>query len=163
MLTFDYVVIGIVAVSLFWGLWRGVVSELVALAAWGIGIFAGIEYGAVTGQALYAGVNDPTLRMLAGCATVFVGILLAMALIGMVVRSMVKALGLSLSDRLLGALFGLVRGLLMVLVLVAAGGMTSAPQQTWWKSAMLAAPLETAVMGIKPMLPEDLAKRIRFS
>jgi membrane protein required for colicin V production len=163
MATFDYVVIGVVAVSLFWGLWRGVVGELVALAAWGIGVFAGIEYGAAVGQALYAGVNDPTLRILAGGATVFVGILLAMAVIGLAVRSMVKALGLSLSDRLLGGLFGLVRGLLMVLVLVAAGGMTSAPQQTWWKSAMLAAPLETAVMGIKPMLPEDLAKRIRFS
>lgn len=163
MATFDYVVIGIVAVSLLWGLWRGVVSELLALAAWGIGIFAGIEYGAAAGLALYAGVTDPAMRMLAGCATVFVGVLLAMALIGLAVRSMVKALGLSLSDRLLGALFGLARGLLMVLLLVGAAGMTSAPQQTWWQSAMLAAPLETAVLGLKPMLPDDLAKRIRFS
>ena len=163
MLAFDYVVIGVVLISLLLGLWRGVVTEVVALAAWGIGIFAGLEYGKVSGQMLYGSLADPTMRTLAGCATVFIGILLAMAVIGMAVRSMVKALGLSLSDRLLGAIFGLVRGLLMILVLVGLGGMTGAPQQLWWKGAILAAPLETAVMATKPWLPEDLAKRIRFS
>ena len=163
MTTFDYVVIGIVTVSLLLGSWRGVVGELVALAAWGIGIFAGLEHGAAAGQAIYAGVSDPTMRLLAGCVTVFVGVLLAMSLIGMVVRSMVKALGLTLSDRLLGAVFGFARGMLMIIVLVGLGGMTSAPKQEWWKSATFAAPLETAVMVTKPWLPDDLAKRIRFS
>ena len=163
MTTFDYVVIGIVTVSLLLGLWRGVVGELVALAAWGIGIFAAIEYGAVAGNQLYTGVADPTMRMLAGCATIFIGVLLAMSIIGWAVRNMVKALGMSLSDRLLGAVFGLARGLLMILVLVALGGMTNAPKQEWWKSATFAAPLETAVMVTKQWLPEDVAKRIRFS
>jgi membrane protein required for colicin V production len=41
--------------------------------------------------------------------------------------------------------------------------MTSAPQQPWWRQASLAPPLETAVLAVKPMLPDDLAKRIRFS
>jgi membrane protein required for colicin V production len=76
---------------------------------------------------------------------------------------MVKALGLSLSDRLLGMFFGLARGVLVVMALVAAGGLTSAPQQPWWKQATLAQPLETAVLVAKPWLPDDLAKRIRFS
>jgi membrane protein required for colicin V production len=76
---------------------------------------------------------------------------------------MVKALGLSLSDRLLGMFFGLARGVLLVMMLVAAGGMTSAPQQLWWKEAALAPPLETAVLVAKPWLPDDLAKKIRFS
>ena len=48
-------------------------------------------------------------------------------------------------------------------VLVGLGGMTSAPTQAWWRQATLAAPLETAVMATKPWLPDDLAKRIRFS
>jgi membrane protein required for colicin V production len=51
----------------------------------------------------------------------------------------------------------------MIIVLVALGGMTSAPKQEWWKSATLAAPLETVVLAAKPWLPDDLAKRIRFS
>ena len=163
MTGFDYVVIGIVSVSLLFGLWRGVVGEVIALVAWGVGIFAAIEFGATVGHSVFAGLSDPALRTLAGCVVIFVGILVTMAVLNMVVRSMVKALGLSVSDRLLGMLFGLARGVLVVMVLVGLGGMTSAPIQPWWRNAMLAAPLETVVLAAMPWLPDDLAKRIRFS
>jgi len=163
MAVFDYAVIGIVALSLVLGLWRGVVSELIALAAWVLAFMAALEFGTRSGQFLFAGVADPAIRALAGCALVFVGVLVAMSLLRLAVHSMVKALGLSLSDRLLGMFFGLARGVLVVMALVAAGGLTSAPQQPWWKQATLAQPLETAVLVAKPWLPDDLAKRIRFS
>lgn len=163
MAVFDYVVIGIVAMSLVLGLWRGVVSEMIALAAWILAFMAALEFGAQVGLQLFMGIADPALRALAGCAVVFIGVLVAMSLVRLAVRSMVKTLGLSLSDRLLGMVFGLARGLLVVLVLVAAGGLTPAPQQAWWKQAVLAQPLETAVLVAKPWLPDDLAKRIRFS
>jgi membrane protein required for colicin V production len=163
MTVFDYVLIGIVAISLLLGLWRGVIGELIALAAWAIGVFGAAEFGGRVGEMLYQGIADPTIRMLAGCVTVFVGVLIVMALLRMAVKSLVKALGLSVSDRLLGSLFGLARGLLICMVLVALGGMTSAPQQPWWQDAKLSAPFETAVLVAKPWLPEDLAKRIRFS
>ncbi len=163
MATFDYVVLGIVAVSLMLGLWRGVVSELIALAAWVMAFMAALEFGADAGKAVFTGLADPAIRILAGCVLIFVGVLVLMSLIRLAVRSMVKALGLSLSDRLLGMFFGLARGVLLVMLLVAAGGMTSAPQQPWWKEATLAPPLETAVLVAKPWLPDDLAKKIRFS
>jgi membrane protein required for colicin V production len=163
MVVFDYVVIGIVGLSLVLGLWRGVVSELIALAAWVLAFMAALEFGSQAGAALFTAIADPAIRALAGCALVFVGVLVAMSLVRLAVRSMVKALGLSLSDRLLGMFFGLARGVLVVLVLVAAGGLTSAPQQPWWKQAVLAQPLETAVLVARPWLPDDLAKRIRFS
>jgi membrane protein required for colicin V production len=86
-----------------------------------------------------------------------------MSLIRLAVRQMVKALGLSLSDRLLGMVFGAVRGVLLAMVLVAAGGMTSAPQQAWWKESTLVPPLQIAVLAAKPLLPDEVAKRIRFS
>ena len=163
MAVFDYAVIAIVALSLVLGLWRGVVSELIALAAWVLAFMAALEFGALTGQLLFAGIADPAIRALAGCALVFVGVLVIMSLLRLAVHSMVKALGLSLSDRLLGMFFGLARGVLVVMALVAAGGLTSAPQQPWWKQATLAQPLETAVLVAKPWLPDDLAKRIRFT
>jgi len=163
MTYFDYVVIGILTVSLLFGLWRGVVGEVVALIAWVTGVIAAVEYGGVVGNAIFAGISDPAVRMLAGCAVAFVGVLVAMALVRIAVRSMVKALGLTVTDRLLGMLFGIVRGALVVLLLVGLGGMTSAPTQVWWRQATLAPPLEVAVLAIKPWLPPDLAKRIRFS
>jgi membrane protein required for colicin V production len=163
MAVFDYVVIGIVAMSLVLGLWRGVVSEMMALAAWVLAFMAALEFGAQSGQLAFAGIADPAVRALAGCALVFVGVLVAMSLVRLAVRSMVKALGLSLSDRLLGMFFGLARGVLLVMILVAVGGMTAAPQQVWWTQATLAPPLQTAVLAARPWMPDDLAKRIRFS
>ena len=163
MAAFDYVVLGIVALSLALGLWRGVVGEVIAIIAWIAAVMGALEFGTATGQAVFAGIADPAIRALAGCTLIFVGILVAMALVRLAVRQMVKALGLSLSDRLLGMIFGLARGVLVVLVLVAAGGMTSAPQQPWWQEAALAPPLETAVLAVKPLLPDELAKKIRFS
>ena len=163
MATFDYVVLGIVAISLVLGLWRGVVSELIALAAWVLAFLAALEFGAPAGKLVFTGIADPAVRALAGCALIFISVLVLMSLVRLAVRSMVKALGLSLSDRLLGMFFGLARGVLLVMLLVAAGGMTSAPQQHWWKEATLAPPLETAVLVAKPWLPDDLAKKIRFS
>ncbi len=163
MTIFDYVVIGIVGLSLLFGLWRGVVGELIALAAWVLAVIAALEFGGWAGEMVFAGIADPAIRTLAGCVLLFVGVLVVMALVRMLVNSMVKALGLSVSDRILGMVFGVVRGLLVVMVLVGLGGMTSLPKQGWWKDAMLAQPMEIAVLVVKPWLPDDLAKRIRFS
>lgn len=163
MTFFDYVVIGIVGLSLAFGLWRGVIGELIALAAWGVGLFAAIHFGGLLGNMVFASISDASLRMLAGCVAVFVGVLVVAALIRMLLQRMIKALGLTLSDRLLGMAFGLARGVLVAMILVALGGMTSAPKQIWWREATLSPPLETAVMVVRPWLPDDLAKRIRFS
>ena len=163
MTVFDYVVIGIVGLSLLFGLFRGVVGELIALLAWGLGLFAALEFGSRVGHMVFGGISDSSMRTLAGCVLVFVGVLVLMALVRLAVRSMVKALGLSVSDRLLGMVFGLVRGVLVTMLLVGLGGMTSAPKQQWWQDATLAPPLQTAVLAVKQWLPDDLAKRIRFS
>jgi len=162
MTIFDYVVIGIVVASLLLGVWRGVVGELVALAAWVLAFFAAIEFGAEVGAAVFTGIADKAMRALAGCAVIFIGVLVVMALVRLAASGLIKALGLSVSDRLLGLIFGVLRGLLIALVLVAVGGLTSAPKQDWWQEAMLSAPLETGVLATKHWLPADLAKRIRF-
>jgi membrane protein required for colicin V production len=162
MTAFDYGVLAIVGASLLMGLWRGVVGEAMALAAWILAFFAARQLGGAAAQLLPAALADPGLRALAGCAVVFVGVLILMAIGRLAVSGMVRALGLGLSDRLLGLVFGLGRGLLIVLILVAAGGMTALPRQAWWAHAELALPLETLVLAARPWLPEDLAKRIHF-
>lgn len=163
MTVFDYIALAIIVLSLAFGLWRGMVSEIIALVAWGLGIFAAFQFGSELGAMLPGGIDDPTVRALVGCVLVFIAVLIVMAIIRILIVKAVKALGLSISDRLLGMFFGLARGLLITLVLVALGGMTAAPTQPWWRGATLAPPLETAVLAMKPMLPHDLAKRIRFS
>lgn len=162
MTVFDYVVIGVVAASLLLGLWRGVVGEVIALAAWVLAFFAAVQFGGELGNAVFTNIADKGLRAAAGFGAVFVGVLVVMALVRLAASSLIKALGLGLSDRLLGLVFGVARGLMIAMLIVAVGGMTSAPQAEWWQESTLAPPLETAVLAAKPWLPADLAKRIRF-
>ena len=163
MTGFDYVVITIVLASVLLGVWRGVVGEIIALAAWVLAFFAAKWWGAEVAQLFFAGlIADPALRIVAAWVTVFVAVLILMALVRLAVRGLLKALGLSLSDRLLGIIFGLARGLIIVFVLVAVGGMTSVPKEKWWREAYFSAPLETAVLAGMPWLPPEVSKRIRF-
>jgi membrane protein required for colicin V production len=163
MTAFDYVILGILACSVLLGFWRGVVGEIVALSAWVLAFFAARYFGSEAGEGLFSTmIGDAGLRALAGCALVFVLALALMALARMAVSGLIRALGLGLVDRFLGLFFGLARATLMILALVIVGGMTALPQQTWWAEASLAPPLETAVLALRPWLPEGLAQRIRF-
>ena len=163
MTGFDYVVITIVLASVLLGVWRGVVGEIIALAAWVLAFFAAKWWGAEVAQLFFTGlIADPALRIVAAWVAVFVAVLILMALVRLAVRGLLKALGLSLSDRLLGIIFGLARGLIIVFVLVAVAGMTSVPKEKWWREAYFSAPLETAVLAGMPWLPPEVSKRIRF-
>lgn len=161
MTVFDYSVVMVVAASLLLGMWRGVVGEIIALVAWILAFLAARAWGAELAL-WFSAIADPALRIVAGWVAVFVIVLIAMALLRLVVQSLLKALGMTVTDRLLGVMFGVARGLVIVLAFVAVGGMTSLPKEKWWSEAYFAAPLETAVLASRPWLPTDVAKRIRF-
>lgn len=162
MTVFDYIVIAIVAASVVLGLWRGVVGEVIALVAWVLAFFAARWWGGEVARLLQNLIADAALRLVAAWVLVFIVVLLLMALLRLAVQGLLKALGLSLTDRLLGMIFGVARGVLIVLVLAAVGGMTSMPKEKWWAQAYFAPPVETAVLASEPWLPQEWAKRIRY-
>jgi len=162
MTAFDYAVLTVIAASVLLGLWRGVVSEILALAAWIVAFVVARAEALVVANWLSGQIAEPGMRLAAAYVLVFVGVLLVFAIARMLISLMLKAAGLGLLDRLLGAGFGIMRGVLVVLMSVLVAGMTPLPKADWWRQAMLAPPLETAVIAAKPWLPADAAKRIRF-
>ena len=162
MTLFDYAVLAILLVSMMLGAWRGVVSEIIALAAWVLAFFTARWMGVGFAQLLPADIADPAIRLVIAWVLIFVVILLAMALVRLLVRRLLKALGLTLSDRMLGVLFGMVRGTVIVLILVAFGGALTLTKERWWSEAFFSAPLETAVLACKPWLPPEVAEWIQF-
>jgi membrane protein required for colicin V production len=162
MTVFDYAVLAVILLSVGLGVWRGVVSEILALVAWVAAFFAARAEAATVAPWLAQQIAEPGLRMAAAYALVFLGVLLLFWIGRMLLSLMLKAVGLGLLDRLLGACFGVLRGLVVVVAAVMVGGMTPLPATVWWRDAMFSPPLETAVIAIKPRLPADVAKRIRF-
>ncbi|OHC62170.1 MAG: colicin V production protein [Rhodocyclales bacterium GWA2_65_20] len=162
MTAFDYAVLTVIGASALLGLWRGVVSEILALAAWVVAFLVARAEASVVAAWLTAQIAEPGMRQAAAYVLIFVGVLIVFAIARMLISLMLKAVGLGLLDRLLGAAFGVLRGILVVWVAVLVAGMTPLPKADWWRDAMLAPPLETAVIAAKPWLPADAAKRIRF-
>ena len=162
MTIFDYAVLSVLAASILLRVARGAVRELLALVSWVVAFMAANSLAASFALMLPAGIHGELLRMLVAFVAVFLSALLGMSLVTMLTSAMVKTVGLGFIDRLFGALFGLARGLLVVLLIVLASGMTALPQESFWQKALFSKPLETAVKMIMPWLPQDLSKRIHY-
>ena len=162
MTGFDYAVLTVIALSSLLGLWRGVASEVLGLAAWVAAFFAARTWGPQLGMILPAQLGEALWREVAGLVLVFVVTLLLFGLARLLFSRLLRAVGLGLVDRLLGAAFGVARGLLVALAGVLVCGLTAIPRQAAWQDAWLAPPLETAVVAAKPWMPPVLAQKIRY-
>lgn len=162
MVAFDWAVIAIAGLSALLGLWRGVVSEVLSLAAWVAAFLAAGQFSGLLALRLTSAFGDKGVANVAGFAIIFVGVLILFALVRFLAKSLLSAIGLGPLDRVLGGIFGLARAAVVLLVLVILGGLTTLPREPWWSEANFSPPLETAVMAVKPHLPQALAKKIRF-
>jgi membrane protein required for colicin V production len=88
--------------------------------------------------------------------------LLGMVLLSLALVELVRAAGLGFADRVLGLAFGLARGALVVLTLVLLAGLTRLPEHPAWRDAMLSPPLEVLAIAVKPWLPGEVSRRIRY-
>jgi membrane protein required for colicin V production len=156
---FDYAVLVVLGISALLGFWRGIVGEVLALAAWVAGFLAARAWAEPAGRLL---PGEPALRFALGFVLVLVGVLVIFAVARLVMRMLLKAVGLGLLDRILGAGFGVLRGAIVVLIVVLLAGLTALPKSAWWQQAALAPPLETAAIASKPWLPGEMAVRIHY-
>jgi len=163
MTVFDYAVLVIVGFSILLSMIRGLVREILALLAWVAAFVVANLFGSRVAALLPAAIPGEELRLLVGFAGVFLAVLLLTGLVAATLSRLVKNAGLGAEDRLLGALFGLARGVLIVLVLVLVAGLTTLPQKPSWRNAVFSAPLEALAMSVKSWLPGDLARRIAYN
>jgi membrane protein required for colicin V production len=163
MTLFDYTVLTIVGASVVLSVMRGFTRELLALLAWiAAFIVATSASGTVAGW-LANSISDESLRALTAFVAVFVGTLLLVSIAGLMLSQAVRRAGLGVEDRLLGAVFGLARGLLIVMVAVLLAGLTPLPRQPAWVNAMLSPPLEALAGALKPWLPQVFSRNISYN
>lgn len=161
MTWFDYVVIVVLGVSVLLALYRGAVREITALAGWAAALILSGLFAQPLAQWLPASLSH-MVRAVIAYLVIFLSVLLMSGLIGLLLAKLFRAAGLGFTDRAIGAMFGLVRGAVIVFVGVMFAGLTSLPKEPFWRDAALSGPFETAVLAAKPALPKDLAQRIRY-
>ncbi len=158
----DYAVVGVFAASLVFGAWRGLVREVISVLGWVIAFLAANLLAGPLGPAMPQVIPSPELRVAAAYLVVFVGSLVVTSLLGLLLSKIVKAVGLGGVDRLLGALFGAARGLLILVAAALLAGLTSAPRQAYWRDSASGPLLAQAALALKPLLPQTFAERMRY-
>jgi len=119
---FDYAVLAIVAASVLLGAWRGLVSEVLALAAWVAALLTARELAPGMAPVFSDWLKEPALQYAAAFAVIVVAVLVTVALTRLALSRLLRAIGLGPLDRFLGAVFGVARGVLVVLLCVLVGG-----------------------------------------
>jgi membrane protein required for colicin V production len=159
---FDYLVLFVLICSVVISTMRGLVKEVLSLLGWVVAFMVANAYGETLATMLPEVLPGNTARLIIAFLALFIGVRLLMMLLTLAIDSVLKASGLSVADRGLGGLFGLGRGMVIVLAVVLLCGMTSIPQQTFWKQALLSPLAETAARTVKPLLPGNFSQHIRF-
>ena len=153
----DIAMLAWLALSLLVGVARGLVFETVSLVGWGAAYFG--AHWALPWLAPHLPVGEPgsALNLAAAFLCAFIAVLLAWSLAARLVRLLVRATPLSLPDRVLGAGFGVLRGVVVLMVLASVVALTPLAASVAWRHSHCAAWLNEALHGLKPWLPNELS------
>ncbi|HEN46749.1 MAG TPA: CvpA family protein [Mizugakiibacter sp.] len=158
----DYTILAVVVLSVLIGLWRGLVAEVLALAVWGVALWSAWMFGNAVAGHLPDGIHEPSARIFIAWGLIFVAVLVLGALLSWLLRMLVESTGLSGSDRMLGMVFGLTRGLVIVTLTVLLLGFTPFPRDTWWQHSTLIPTFQSAATMISRRMPAKVSRYIDF-
>jgi membrane protein required for colicin V production len=145
----DYAIIAICVASATFGVWRGFVKEAIALVTWLLAILLAWQGSWMLEERLGEWTAAPELRVWTARIIIFVAILIVGGLLAWTVRSLIRRTGLSGTDRTLGAMFGLARGLLLVGLLAIVIDLAGLGGETWWDEARFRPFSEQVAEGIR--------------
>lgn len=136
MNTMDLMIVAVVGLSCLFGLWRGFVREVLSLLVWIAALFIGGIYGAHLAGVFEPMIENATARFALGFFVLALATLLLGGLINHFLVKLVQLAGLSFSDRLLGAIFGVARGAVVVTIAVFLLS-TAYAAEPWWQQSQL--------------------------
>ena len=158
----DIAIVALIVLSAVLSLFRGFIKEALALASWLVALWVAMIFYQDLAAVLEPWVNEPSIRNIAAFSVLFVCVLLLGALVNYLTSKLVTRTGLAGTDRLLGTLFGLARGVVIVAILVLFAGLTPMPQDSWWQNSQLLGYFQELALWMRDYLPSDISENISY-
>lgn len=163
MVWVDYAIIIILTLSALISVLRGFVKEALSLAAWVLAFWVAFTFHQNLATVFADYIGTPSLRLISAFALLFVVTLIIAALVNNLVSQIVKKTGLTGTDRMLGVIFGIARGTVIVAILVLMAGLTQLPADPWWHDSIFIKHFQEVAIWLKDFLPKDIAANFKYS
>jgi membrane protein required for colicin V production len=150
----DVLILLVLLGSTLIGALRGFIREAVSLAFWILAIWAAWRFGPVVEPHLGGLLADPNIAPWVGRLVILVLVLMVSWVVGMLLSYFTRSLGLGPFDRVLGLIFGIVRGMVLVGLLVIGGELLHLNQEEWWGRSKLVHYGETIGDWLRAMVGE---------
>lgn len=158
----DYIVIGVLALSVLVSLFRGFVREALSVAVWVAAFWAAFSFADPASLLLEDWVELPSARLTLAFALIFLVVLGIGGLVNYFVGRIVEKTGLSGTDRMVGMVFGAARGVALVTAAVMLAGLTPLPKDPWWQESRVLPHFEHMALWAARFLPEALETHIGY-
>jgi membrane protein required for colicin V production len=159
----DVVIIALIALSAILSLFRGFVREAVALATWLVALWVAMAFYEDLAAILSQWISTPSAQKITAFAILFICVLLLGAIVNYLAGKLVDKTGLTGTDKLLGIVFGVARGGVIVAILVLLAGLTPLPQDPWWQDSQFIGYFQELATWLRDYLPDDIAKNISYA
>ena len=157
MAAVDWVFLAVLGFSMLLGAWRGLVYEVLSVLGWAVSFYAAQYFAPRVSGWLPLQASNDAVRYAAAFVIVFVAAVFAAGLLAFLLKKLIEAIGLRPVDRTMGAAFGLVRGVILLLAAAVVMDMTALKKNVWWQESKGAPVLTATLKGLKPVLPEKFA------
>jgi membrane protein required for colicin V production len=155
----DGLIVAIIIISTVIGLVRGLTREILSLISWALAIWVALHFSPLVAPLFEKYVGMPEIRLGLGFFVVFLGMIIAGAIINYLLSSLVRKTILSGTDRFLGIFFGASRGVLIVVFLLLVGSVTPLQHQAVWKQSSLLPKLDPVGTWVLSFVPEDMLRQ----
>ena len=156
--TLDWIFVAVILASMVLGVWRGLIYEVLSVMSWAAAFILAQWFAPDVAAMLPMASASEVMRYAAGFLLVFIAAVFTGGLMAFLVSKLVASVGLRPIDRVLGAAFGALRGVLLLLAATVVVGMTPVKNSTEWRASAGARTAELVLASLKPLLPQNFGK-----
>ena len=160
MIAIDVSVLLVIVLSVAFAIMRGFVKESISLATWIAAFLISTQFAPRLAVLLPDALEGEFIRQGFALIALFFATMIAGGLINFIISKLVETTGLSSTDRALGAVFGVFRGIVIVCALVVLGIMLDQPRTEWWQSSRVLLLFQELTVWCLAIAPDDLLARM---
>ncbi len=158
----DIFVLIVLGISALLSLFRGLVREVLSLVGWIVAGWCAFKFSGPVGELFGNAITMPSMRTAVAFVGILIGVLLVFGILNFLLGKLIDSTGLGATDRMLGMVFGAVRGAAIVTVLVMFAGLTPLPKDPWWRQSMFLPHFEALAKLAIDWLPPEFRKHFDY-